>query len=484
MSTLLNALQTNNSLTENGMTTNSSSLNLCVDLFFQIGAMRGQDKTRLINVFTKAFGENPLNAMRLLFWARDVRGGAGERQIFRDIIEYLAKNRTEVLGKNLHLVSEFGRWDDLLVLVGTPLENQALALYAEALKTKNGLAAKWAPRPNIGNRDRKRWASALRKYMQLSPKEYRKMLVENSNTVEQLMCAKEFSLIDYSKLPSKAMSDYMKAFSKNDLARFQAYLTSVEKGDVKINAGAVYPYDIIKNLKHGNSKGADVQWNALPNYMENNNERVLPLVDVSGSMETPAGSNANVTCMDVSISLGLYISERNVGPFKDAFITFHESPSLEIVKGSLSERYRQMARSKWGGSTNLEAAFKLILNKAVASQVAPEEMPTMMLILSDMEFDSAVGSRWGGQGSWNPTAQQMIEKMYNDAGYEVPKIVFWNIQSRGDNNKPVHFDKNGTCLVSGFSPALLTNLLAGKEMTPLAMMMSVIGSERYASITV
>jgi hypothetical protein len=484
MSTLLKAMQTNNSLTENGMTTNSSSLNLCVDLFFQIGAMRGQDKTRLINVFTKAFGENPLNAMRLLFWARDVRGGAGERQIFRDIIEYLAKNRTEVLAKNLHLISEFGRWDDLFMMIGTPLETQALGLYAEGLTSKNGLAAKWAPRPNVGNREKKRWATTLRKYMGMSPKDYRKMLVENSNTVEQLMCSREFSLIDYSKLPSKAMSDYMKAFSKNDLARFQEYLTSVEKGETKINAGAVYPYDIIKNLKQGNTKGADVQWNALPNYMENNNERVLPLVDVSGSMETPAGSNANVTCMDVSISLGLYISERNVGPFKDAFITFHESPSLEIVKGSLSERYRQMARSKWGGSTNLEAAFKLILNKAVASNVAPEEMPTMMLILSDMEFDSAVGSRWGGQGSWNPTAQQMIEKMYNDAGYEVPKIVFWNIQSRGDNNKPVHFDKNGTALVSGFSPALLTNLLAGKEMTPLAMMMSVIGSERYASVTV
>ena len=484
MSTLLRAMQTNNSLTENGMTTNSSSLNLCVDLFFQIGAMRGQDKTRLINVFTKAFGENPLNAMRLLFWARDVRGGAGERKIFRDIIEYLANNRTEVLGKNLHLISEFGRWDDLLVLVGTPLETQALGLISEGLNSKNGLCAKWMPRPNVGNREKKRWATTLRKYLGLSPRDYRKLLVENSNTVEQLMCAREYALIDYSKLPSKAMSDYMKAFSKNDLSRFQAYLSSVEKGEVKINAGAVYPYDIIKNLKQGNTKGADVQWNALPNYMENNNERVLPLVDVSGSMETPAGGNANVTCMDVSISLGLYISERNVGPFKDAFITFHESPTLEIVKGSLSERYNQMARSRWGGSTNLEAAFKLILNKAVASKVAPEEMPTMMLILSDMEFDSAVGSRWGGQGSWNPTAQQMIEKMYKDAGYEVPKIVFWNIQSRGDNNKPVHFDKNGTALVSGFSPSLLTSLLAGKEMSPYSMMMSVIGSERYASVTV
>ena len=466
------------------MATNSSSLNHCVDLFFQIGAMRGQDKTRLINAFTKAFGENPLNAMRLLFWARDVRGGAGERQIFKDIITYLANNRTEVLSKNLGLVSEYGRWDDLLVLVGTPLETQAFGLISEALKSGNGLACKWMPRPNVSNRESRRIANALRKYLGLSPKEYRKLLVENSNTVEQLMCSKEWMRIEYSKLPSKAMSDYMKAFSKNDLARFQEYLASVEKGETKINTGAVYPYDIIKNLKQGNDKGANVQWNALPNYMANNNERVLPLVDVSGSMETPAGGNSNVTCMDVSISLGLYISERNEGPFKDAFITFHESPSLEVVKGSLSERYRQMANSKWGGRTNLEAAFKLILNKAVASNVSAEEMPTMMLILSDMEFDSAVGYRWGSQGTWNPTAQQMIAKMYKEAGYEVPKIVYWNIQSRGDNNKPVHFDENGTCLVSGFSPALLTNLLAGKEMSPLSMMLSVIDSERYSRVTV
>jgi hypothetical protein len=478
MSTLLRAMQTNDSYTENGMMTNSTSLNMCVDLFFQIGAMRGQDKARLINVFTKAFGENPLTAMRLLFWARDIRGGAGERQIFRDIMVYLAKNRTKTLGKNLHLVSEFGRWDDLLVLVNTPLESQALGLIAEALNAKNGLCAKWMPRPNIGNRDKKKLANTLRKYMGLSPKEYRKMLVESSNTVEQLMCAKEYSQIEYSKLPSKAMSDYMKAFKKNDLARFEAYLNSVEQGEVKINAGAVYPYDIIKNLKQGNYKGADVQWNALPNYLENSNERLLPVVDVSGSMECPAGQNPNVTCMDVSISLGLYISQRNVGAFQDAFVTFSSSPSLQYLKGSLSERYNQLRRADWAMSTNIQAVFDLILSKAKASNVSEDEMPTMVLILSDMEFNYAGGLHW------NQSAQQMIERKYAEAGYTMPKIVYWNIQSRGDNNKPVHFDENGTALVSGFSPALLTNLLAGKELTPLSMMMSVIDSERYASVTV
>jgi len=448
-------------------------------LFFQIGAMRGQDKQRLINVFTKAFAEDTLSAMRLLFWARDVRGGAGERQIFRDIVTYLAINRKDVLSKNLHLFNEYGRWDDLLTLVGTPLQTQALNLIAEALNGKDGLAAKWAPRPNVSNRTKKRWANVLRKHMGLTPKAYRKLLVENSNTVEQLLCSREFSKIDYSKLPSKAMSDLMKTFSRNDLDRFQAYLESIEKGEAKINAGAVYPYDVVKNMKQGNNQGANAQWNALPNYMETNNEYVLPLVDVSGSMSCPAGGNPNVTCMDVAISLGLYISERNVGPFKDAFVTFSESPKLQILKGNLTERFNQLARADWDMSTNLEAAFKEILSKAIQSNVPQAEMPTMVLILSDMEFNSAVRGR-----GWNPTAQQMIENMYTEAGYKMPKLVYWNIKSRGDNNKPVHFDTNGTALVSGFSPALLTNLLGGKDFSPISMMMSVINSERYSRVTV
>ena len=159
--------------------------------------------------------------------------------------------------------------------------------------------AKWMPRPNVKNREKKRWATALRTHLRLTPKEYRKLLVENSNTVEQLMCAKEWSAIEYSKLPSKAMSSYMKAFSKQDNERFGQYLTSLEKGEVKINAGALYPYDIIMNMKHGNSRGADAQWLALPNFMGNGEERILPLVDVSSSMDQPVGDNANLNVLSL-----------------------------------------------------------------------------------------------------------------------------------------------------------------------------------------
>lgn len=478
MTSLIDAIRTKDSITENGMATNSTSLDNCVDLFFQIGAMRGKDKQRLTNVFTKAFGENPLTAMRLLFWARDVRGGAGERQIFKDILIYLSVNHTKVLAKNLHLITEFGRWDDLLSLFGTPLEKNTLEIIAKGLADKNSLCAKWMPRPSGANRIAKKQANIIRGYLGLSPKEYRKLLVENSNTVEQLMCSKEFSKIDYSKLPSKAMSDLMKAFSKNDLDRFQAYLSSVEKGEVKINAGALYPYDVIKNLNQGNIKGANVQWDALPNFLGENNERFLPVVDVSGSMSCPAGGSQTVTCMDVAISLGLYISERNIGAFKDAFITFSNNPTLEVLKGLLSERYNQLRRSKWAMSTNIKAVFNLILDNARLNNVPESEMPTMILILSDMEFNYAGGD------NWNPTAQELFEKMYSKAGYNMPKIVYWNLNSRNANNKPVQFDKQGTALVSGFSPSLLTNLLGGKDMTPYSMMMSVIDSERYSVVTI
>jgi len=204
-------------------------------------------------------------------------------------------------------------------------------------------------------------------------------------------------------------------------------------------------------------------------------------------MGVPAGNNPNLSCMDVAISLGLYLSERHEGPFKDAFFTFSNSPKLQYLKGDLSDRFTQLSRADWGGSTNIEATFKILLEASVDNNVSSDDMPTMILILSDMEFNEATGiGGWGynsGKSDWNPTAQEMIENMYNDAGYKMPKIVYWNIQSRQDNI-PVKFDKQGTALVSGFSPALLTALLSGKDITPYSIMSDVINSERYDKIKI
>jgi hypothetical protein len=476
---LIDALQQENILTENGMATNSSSLNACVDLFFNVGAMRGQDKERLIATFSKAFNEDPQRAMKILFWARDIRGGAGERQIFKDILIYLAKDHDLALKPNLKYVTEYGRWDDLLTLFGTRLEKDVMSLIQIALGQGDGLCAKWMPRKGQN-------AEKLRNFMAMSPKQYRKTLVNLTNVVETKMCAKEWDTIEFGKLPSVASARYQKAFGKNAYESYSAYIESLVKGEAKINAGAVYPYDITKSITLGNSKVANEQWKALPNYMEGSTERILPVVDVSGSMSTPAGDNKNVTCMDVAISLGLYISERNEGNFKNAFVTFSNDPQLQVLSGTLTDRYRQLQKADWGMSTDLQKVFQLILDQATKHNLDQDEMPTKILILSDMEFNEATNSTGGwysreSKTEWNLTAQHMIEQMYAAAGYQVPQIVYWNIQSR-NGGVPVAFDKQGTALVSGFSPSIMTSLLKGEIESPQQIMDLTIMSERYANI--
>jgi len=393
---------------------------------------------------------------------------------------YLLESHPEALKINLNLIPEFGRWDDLLVLEDTKLQADAFNLIQKALlEDQNGLCAKWMPRKGVT-------AAKLRNHMGLTPKLYRKVLVSLTNVVEQLMCAKKWEDIDFSKLPSVAGARYQKAFWKNAKDQYEAYIGKLQKGEAKINAGAVYPYDITKSLHRGNADVATEQWKALPNWMEGANEMILPMVDVSGSMNTPAGGNPNVTCMDVAVSLGLYISEKNVGPFKDAFLTFSGKPELQILTGSLKDRFQQLSRSEWAMNTNLEAAFKQVLDQAVKHSVSQDQMPDKILILSDMEFDEATSTRgyWGrndNTAEWNPTAQQMIEKMYNDAGYKMPKIVYWNIQSR-NGQSPVRFDKQGTALISGFSPAIMTSVIAAEEFTPASIMDETIMGERYKNI--
>ena len=378
-----------------------------------------------------------------------------------------------MLHKNIHLISEYGRWDDVLTLVGTQnCWDSALDLVKTALENEDGLCAKWMPRKGAK-------ANIIRRYLRVSPKSYRKLLVGLTNVVETKMCAKDWLSIEYSKLPSLASSRYQKAFMNNDEERYEEYKRALVDGKTTINAGAVYPYDITKSIKYGGEKDvAQAQWDSLPNYMEGISERVLPVVDVSGSMGNSAGNNGNVTCMDVSTSLGLYISERNEGVFKNAFITFSSKPQLQLLEGSLANRLHELQRADWGMNTDLQATFKLILDQAVKNNVPVSEMPTKVLILSDMEFDSAISGDYDRVSEWNPTAQEMIKGMYEEAGYKMPGIVYWNIQSRQDK-VPTSFDEMGTALVSGFSPSIMKSILSCQDMTPYNMMMETIGSARY-----
>ena len=412
----------------------------------------------------------PLVASKILFWVRDVRSGAGERQTFRDVISYLTTNSPQTVRKNIGLIPEFGRWDDVLVLLGTELEDDMFSLIKTALSNGDGLCAKWMPRKGIV-------ANKLRKLFRTTPKQYRKMLVGLTNVVESKMCAKDWENIDYSKLPSLASSRYQKSFNKNDNERYNEYKKSLQDGTAKVNAGAVYPYDIVKSINMGGDKiVSEKQWESLPNWMEGSVERILPVVDVSGSMCVEVGGNPNLSCMDVALSLGMYISERNEGSFKDAFITFSSNPQLQYLTGNLSERLSQLRRADWGMSTDLEAVFNLILHQAKMNNVPESNMPTKILILSDMQFNQA--TRRDSLG-----AQSMIESMYEELGYTKPDIIYWNLNAKG-GNFPVEFDKNGTALVSGYSPSILKSLLGGKNMTPKSIMMDTVNDDRYSVVTV
>lgn len=450
--------------TTNGMRAHASTMSKNVDLFFAAGASRGKD---ISGLFRNAAAEDLNIAVRILQWTRDIRGGAGERQLFRDILAKLAggsKAECEVAAKLIPKVPELGRWDDLLVLFNTPLEADVALFIGQALADKNGLAAKWMPRKGD-------IAVKLRQYWQLTPRQYRKLLVTLTNVVETKMCAQQWDTIEFDKLPSVASARYQKAFGRNAEAAYAAYKAGLEKGTTTINAGAVYPYDITKSLRFGDAAVANAQWAALPDFMAGSKENVLVMADTSGSMSCSAGGSNNVTCMDVCVSLAMYISERSRGAFQNAFLTFSSSPTLQILTGkTLRDRYHQLSNAAWGMSTNLTAAFEQVLMVAKRDKVPAEDMPSMILIMSDMQFNQC--------SRYDETAMGAIAKRYEIAGYEMPKIVFWNLNARPDT-APATVSHKNVALVSGFSPAIMKSVLAGDDFTAEGIMLKTVLAERY-----
>ena len=473
MSTFVEAVLNQEARTENGMKARKSTANAVVDLFYNAGASRGKD---IKPAFAAALAENRELALRVAAWLRDARGGAGERQLFRDILVYLEKNDPEAAKALLAKVPELGRWDDLFVFNTKEMKSVAYTMLGDALREKNGLAAKWTPRQG-------KIAAEIREFFGMSPKFYRKSLVEMTKVVEQNMCAKEWEAINFSHVPSVAASRYKKAFNRNT-PTYAAYVAELKKDpkdrtiEVKVNAGAVYPYDVLKGRINSYGVSFDkteldlieAQWNALPNFVGDAN--ILPLVDVSGSMSCPAGKNTKLSCMEVAVSLGLYLADKNKGAFKDTFLTFSGKPELLHLKGNINQKISQMVKSDWDMNTNLNKAFAKILDVAVKGNVAQEDMPAMVLILSDMQFDACI--------KHDDSAIQMIARKYEAAGYTIPKVVFWNLNA-AYGNAPVKFDKSGTALVSGFSPAVVKPLLAGDldTFTPESVMLKTIMDDRY-----
>jgi hypothetical protein len=479
MNTLLEKLEikTNNTETLNGALTNKSTLSNVLD-FFGLGAsMRNSSENDIIKIFSKAFSENPLLALKCLFYHRDVRFGQGERRVFRIICKWLGNEYPEILSKNLHIIPEFGRWDDLFVLENTKVWNQVLDMVNNEFnqmlqQNTRSLACKWFPSINTSSKETRRLAKVICKYLGITEKRYRQTLSrtrEYIKVVERDMCSKNWKDIEYSKVPSKASLKYKDAFLKHDKERYTQFIADVKSGKTKINASVTYPYEIVEKILYDgdNSETLDVIWNALPNYMDGNKHNGIVVADVSASMSGRP--------MAVSISLAMYFSERVKGAFANSFITFSQNPALQKVVGNnIREKVVNLSNADWSMNTDLQAVFDLILKTAIENNIPQEEMPDAIYIVSDMQFDVACNDN-------GKTNFDEIKSKYEQAGYKQPNLIFWNVNAY-TNQTPITKNDKGTCLVSGCSPVILKTLLSGKEINPIDIMLEILNKTRYNSI--
>jgi len=498
--------ETTHTFTENGAPARNTSGDKLVDFYSVAGALRNADPNRVTRLFDDAYAEDKLLAAKILFYARDIRGGLGERRLFRIIIKHMAMYHPEALRPNLDLIGVFGRYDDLYELIDTPLENDMWAVMkaqfeedkiAEANGKATSLLAKWIKTPDTSSKESRRLGCLTAKKLGYSVKDFKKILRKLRRAigiVESLMSAKQWDKIKYPEVPSRAMKIYKNAFLKHDQERFLDFTQKALTGEVKINSSTLYPYDIIEEVLAyswssgfyvgtGNYDIAEAQWRALPNYVKPGSKAIV-MADVSGSME---GRPINT-----SVGLAIYFAERNEGPYKDMFITFSARPHFQSLRGTtLCEKLASINYNDWDSNTDLEAALMLICETAIENNVKPEDMPDALIILTDMEIDRCTRMNRSYVNritndddiidSWS--FYDNVKRYYESHGYNIPNIIFWNVDSRND---VFHTDskRKGVQLVSGQSTAVFKQLMDNIGLTPYEAMLNVINDDRYSCITV
>ena len=487
--------EANKTLTEKGAATYESTGSECLDLFATVGALRREADAEIITRFIRAYTEDPDLAMKLLFFARDIRGGLGERRVFRVILNWLAVNEPASVKKNLEYVADYGRYDDLLSLIGTPCEKEMFAVIKkqfskdlEAMKKEEpvSLLAKWLPSVNASNELARAYGKITAKALGLSDADYRKALSAlrgRIRIIENNLREKDYSF-DYEKQPSKAMFKYKKAFARNDGERYNAFISAVTKGEAVLHADNIAPYELVapyltagwygnrrcfmRDITAEEKNALNATWASLPDF--GSDENALAVIDTSGSMYC----NLKPVPAAVALSLGLYFAEHNSGAFKNHFIEFSARPQLIEVKGeTFADRLRYVASFNEVANTNLEAVFDLILNAAVKNNVPQNELPAKLIIISDMEFDSCVDHA-------SAVNFKNAEMKYESHGYKLPQIIFWNVDSR-HRQQPVTQNEQGIALISGATPRIFS-MVAGGILSPYTFMMEILGSERYAKI--
>lgn len=487
--------EANKTVTENGAATHITTESDCLDLFATIGALRRESDSEIEARFIRAFTENRDIAMKLLFFARDIRGGLGERRVFKVILNWLAKNEPSTVRKNLTYVAEYGRYDDLLCLMDTPCEKDMLDVIkvqfeADNAALNNGgevsLLAKWMPSVNASSPETVLYAKKIARHFGMNDADYRKALVSlraHIRIIENNLREKDYSF-DYSKQPSKAMYKYRKAFMRNDAERYNDFIGKVSSGEVRLHADTLAPYELVepyindtytassrsfmRQISEQEKNLLNATWASLPDF--GSEENAIAVIDTSGSMYW----DAKPMPAAVALSLGLYFAEHNTGLYKNHFIEFSARPQLIEIKGdTFADRLRYVASFNEVANTNLEAVFDLILNSAVENNVSASELPAKLIIISDMEFDRCVSNA-------RSTNFKNAKAKFEAHGYNLPDIVFWNVASR-NRQQPITKNERGVALVSGCTPRLF-EMVASGTMNPYAFMLEVVESERYAKI--
>ncbi len=497
------ALQNHNvAYTENGAKMYGTTGHALLDLNFSVSLLRSCTEDRIVDQFMLAFRENPDLAMKWLFYARDVREGLGERRLFRVIIKHYANYPCD-FGRLLQYIPVYGRWDDLFVFFGTYFENDILRIIAQNwhrdldLMKKDqpiSLMAKWLPSINATAKESTKQAIKIQRYLGIPIPVYRKQLAKFRkylHVVETKMSKNLWDTIDYATVPGRANLLYSDAFMRHDGERRQAYLDSVIKGEAKMNAGTVYPHEIVhKILSEFGCYSTDEEinslramWESLPDVCDGG--RTMVIADGSGSMKKKCNPHTEVTCLEVAMALAIYFSERMKGPFKDTFITFSEHPQFVDLQPCTNIQQKLLKATKYNevANTNIEAVFSLILNTALARQLKQEELPDNLLIISDMEFDSCVESNDGRCGdNLDPNLFEAIAAKYRTYGYKLPRICFWNVYGRS-GAVPMTQNELGVALMSGYSINNAKLIMSG-NLDPYAALVEILNSERYQPITV
>lgn len=491
--------------TENGAVALKSTLEPLLDAFGEMGALRMRDEGSIIRLFMDAYSVDPLLALKMLFYTRDIRGGLGERRTFKVIATHLAVHHTANMRVNLPLIPEFGRWDDLYCFVDTPLEHDAFQLIKKqfradmaALQTaepghapKISLLGKWLKSENASSRESKELGRLTRRYLELSSAAYRKSLTalrKAIKIVESDMSRNEWGNIDYEAVPSCAALRYRSAFYRHDANRYATYLDSVKKDTAKINAATLYPYDLVRKYiaaEHA-SRGwfsddnslnsseiydetVEAQWKALPDYLTGD-DKFLVMADVSGSMYCD-----DYAPISTSVGLAIYFAEHSKGEFANNFITFTDVPELVTLdpKLSLCERASKVLETA-GYDTNIEAAFELVLKSAVSHNLSQEDLPKAIVIISDMEFNQF------GIGDNNLNFTSEMERRFAEAGYTMPTLVYWNVCARQDTFHAVA-DQN-VRFISGLSASIFKGLCENMGYSATDLMLNTLNSERYSGV--